>query len=60
MLKEQNWQLQTSSTAAMCSQLQKSIKYKQPIVVTAWQPHWMFKKIPHQVLERPQKHLRKS
>ncbi|ETO40771.1 Glycine betaine ABC transport system, glycine betaine-binding protein OpuAC [Fructilactobacillus florum 8D] len=52
-LKEQNWQLQTSSTAAMCSQLQKSIKYKQPIVVTAWQPHWMFKKYPIKFLKDP-------
>ncbi|USS87221.1 MULTISPECIES: glycine betaine ABC transporter substrate-binding protein [Fructilactobacillus] len=52
-LKQQNWQLQTSSTAAMCSQLEKSIKYKQPIVVTAWQPHWMFKKYPIKFLKDP-------
>lgn len=52
-LKQANWQLQTSSTAAMCSQLEKSIKYKQPIVITAWQPHWMFKKYPIKFLKDP-------
>ncbi|WP_435370790.1 glycine betaine ABC transporter substrate-binding protein [Fructilactobacillus ixorae] len=52
-LKQQDWQLQTSSTAAMCSQLEKSIRYKQPIVVTAWQPHWMFKKYPIKFLKDP-------
>lgn len=52
-LKNNNWQLQTSSTAAMTSQLAKSIKYKQPIVLTGWQPHWMFKKFPIKFLKDP-------
>ncbi|ANZ57823.1 glycine/betaine ABC transporter [Fructilactobacillus lindneri] len=59
-LKQENWQLQASSTAAMCSQLQKSIKYKQPIVITAWQPHWMFKKYPIKFLKDPKNVYGKS
>ena len=38
-LKEENWQLMPSSTAAMVSTLGKAIKNKEPIVVTAFQPH---------------------
>ncbi|TPR52399.1 glycine betaine ABC transporter substrate-binding protein [Apilactobacillus micheneri] len=52
-LAKNNWQLQTSSTAAMTSTLSKAIKYKQPIVVTGWQPHWMFKKFPIKFLKDP-------
>ncbi|EUJ21889.1 glycine betaine/L-proline ABC transporter substrate-binding protein [Listeria aquatica FSL S10-1188] len=43
-LDDYNWQLQTSSTAAMTSTLEKAIKDKRPIVVTGWTPHWMFTK----------------
>ncbi|MHA8110218.1 glycine betaine ABC transporter substrate-binding protein [Lactobacillaceae bacterium Melli_B4] len=52
-LAANKWQLQTSSTAAMTSALDKAIKYKQPIVVTGWQPHWMFKKYPIKFLKDP-------
>ncbi|TPR14740.1 glycine betaine ABC transporter substrate-binding protein [Apilactobacillus timberlakei] len=52
-LAKNNWQLQTSSTAAMTSTLNKAIKYKQPIVITGWQPHWMFKKFPIKFLKDP-------
>jgi glycine betaine/proline transport system substrate-binding protein len=52
-LADNKWQLQTSSTAAMTSTLAKAIKYKQPIVVTGWQPHWMFKKFPLKFLKDP-------
>lgn len=52
-LAQNKWQLQTSSTAAMTSTLAKAIKYKQPIVVTGWQPHWMFKKFPLKFLKDP-------
>lgn len=46
-----NWQLQTSSTAAMTSTLAKAIRHKQPIVITGWQPHWMFTKYPIKFLK---------
>lgn len=52
-LKDHNWQLQTSSTAAMTSTLQKAIKYHQPIVVTGWTPHWMFTKYKLKFLNDP-------
>lgn len=52
-LSKKNWQLQTSSTAAMTSTLDKAIKEKRPIVVTGWQPHWMFTKYPIKFLKDP-------
>ncbi|KRM24357.1 glycine betaine ABC transporter substrate-binding protein [Latilactobacillus graminis] len=53
-LDDQNWQLQTSSTAAMTSTLDKAIADKRPIVITGWQPHWMFTKYPIKFLKDPQ------
>lgn len=52
-LKSKNWQLQTSSTAAMTSTLDKAIKNHQAIVITAWEPHWMFTKYPIKFLKDP-------
>ncbi|WP_088809422.1 MULTISPECIES: glycine betaine ABC transporter substrate-binding protein [unclassified Listeria] len=52
-LDDYNWQLQTSSTAAMTSTLEKAIKDKRPIVVTGWTPHWMFTKFDLKFLEDP-------
>ena len=55
-LTKANWQLQTSSTAAMTSTLDKAIRHRQPIVITGWQPHWMFSKYPIKFLKDP-KHV---
>lgn len=52
-LDDYNWQLQTSSTAAMTSTLEKAIKDKRPIVVTGWTPHWMFTKFDLKFLDDP-------
>ena len=52
-LKEKNWQLMPSSTAAMASTLGKAIDDKKPIVVTAFQPHWMFAKYKLKFLKDP-------
>ncbi len=52
-LTEKNWQLQTSSTAAMTTQLGRAIRNKQPIIVTGWQPHWMFTKYSLKFLKDP-------
>lgn len=54
-LAQNNWQLQTSSTAAMTSVLDKAIKAKQPIVITGWVPHWMFTKYDLKFLKDPKK-----
>ncbi|MQS75348.1 glycine/betaine ABC transporter [Lactobacillus halodurans] len=47
------WQLQPSSTSAMTSTLDKAYKNKQAIVITGWQPHWMFKKYKLKFLKDP-------
>lgn len=52
-LPSEKWQPQTSSTAAMTSMLGKAIKHRQPIVVTGWQPHWMFTRFPIKFLKDP-------
>ncbi|AQW22346.1 glycine/betaine ABC transporter [Lentilactobacillus curieae] len=52
-LDKDNWQLQTSSTAAMTSTLDKAYKKKLPIVITGWTPHWMFTKYKLKFLKDP-------
>lgn len=42
----QGWDLELSSTAAMMSELDRAIKNEEPIVITGWNPHWMFAKFP--------------
>lgn len=59
-LDKNNWQLQPSSTAAMTSTLQKAIADKKPIVITGWQPHWMFTKYPIKFLKDPKQVYGKS
>ncbi|MCF6514696.1 glycine/betaine ABC transporter [Lactobacillus sp. S2-2] len=59
-LQKNHWQLMPSSTASMISTLDKSIKYKQPIVVLGWQPHWIFKKYKLKFLKDPKKVYGKS
>lgn len=36
------WNLQSSSEAAMISSLEEAIENEEPIVVTGWSPHWKF------------------
>ncbi|MFR9728756.1 glycine betaine ABC transporter substrate-binding protein [Saccharopolyspora sp. MS10] len=45
--------LQTSSTTAMLSSLQRSVDAHQPIVVTLWHPHWAYAKFPIKDLADP-------
>ena len=52
-LNKSGWQLQTSSTAVMLSQLGKAMKSHQPIVITGWLPHWMFEKYNIKFLSDP-------
>lgn len=49
------WELEQSSTAAMIVELEKAIENEEPIVVTGWNPHWMFAKFDNlKYLEDPQ------
>ena len=42
----QGWEVELSSTAAMMSELNKAIENEEPIIITGWNPHWMFAKYP--------------
>lgn len=45
--------LVASSEAAMLSALDRAYKNREPIVITAWRPHWMFTKWDLKYLEDP-------
>ncbi|WP_047982842.1 glycine betaine ABC transporter substrate-binding protein [Ornithinibacillus californiensis] len=47
------WEQQTSSTGAMLSALDKAYKNEEPIMITAWSPHYMFAKWDLKYLEDP-------
>jgi len=42
----QGWSVELSSTAAMMSELDTAMENEEPIIVTGWNPHWMFAKYP--------------
>lgn len=42
----EGWELSLSSTGAMMSVLDKAIENEDPIIITGWNPHWMFSKYP--------------
>ncbi|MEQ7126866.1 glycine betaine ABC transporter substrate-binding protein [Actinopolymorpha sp. B11F2] len=50
---EGEYELVTSSTPAMLTELQKAIDAKDPVVVTLWRPHWAYAKLPIRDLEDP-------
>jgi glycine betaine/proline transport system substrate-binding protein len=54
-LNSQGWQVTPSSSGAMAVALGKAIKAKQDIVVTGWEPHWMFQKYDLKYLKDPKK-----
>lgn len=51
----EGWSQQTSSTGAMLTELDEAIKNEEPIIVTAWSPHFKFAKYELKYLEDPQK-----
>lgn len=38
----QGWEVELSSTGAMMTELNGAIENEEPIIVTGWNPHWMF------------------
>ncbi|GGB51601.1 glycine/betaine ABC transporter substrate-binding protein [Lentibacillus populi] len=40
------WNLEQSSTGAMMTKLGEAIDKEEPIIITGWNPHWMFAKYP--------------
>lgn len=51
----QGWTVDLSSTAAMMAELDKAIENEKPIIITGWNPHWMFAKYPDmKYLDDPQ------
>lgn len=40
------WEVDLSSTAAMMAELATAISNEEPIIVTGWNPHWMFAEYP--------------
>ncbi len=50
-----DWTLSESSSAAMTAALDKAYKKEEPIVITAWTPHWMFNTYDLKYLDDPKK-----
>ncbi|MFC6100432.1 glycine betaine ABC transporter substrate-binding protein [Olivibacter domesticus] len=50
-----NYRQLNSSMIAMASELQKAVNEKRWVVVTAWQPHWLFGRFDLKFLEDPKK-----
>lgn len=42
----QGWEVELSSTAAMMTELDAAMSNEEPIIITGWNPHWMFAKYP--------------
>ncbi|WP_431952117.1 ABC transporter permease/substrate binding protein [Actinacidiphila sp. bgisy167] len=47
------YKVTTGSTASMLAQLDRSIKAKEPVVVTLWSPHWTYSEHSLKKLEDP-------
>ncbi|HLS09658.1 glycine betaine ABC transporter substrate-binding protein [Lentibacillus sp.] len=49
-----NWELTSSSEAAMLTTLQSAVEDEEPIIVPLWKPHWIFGTMDLKMLEDPQ------
>lgn len=49
----EGWEVVTSSSGAMATELGAAIDNEEPIIVTGWSPHWKFQKYDLKYLEDP-------
>ncbi|MFD1362398.1 glycine betaine ABC transporter substrate-binding protein [Lentibacillus salinarum] len=49
-----NWELTTSSEAAMLAELEAAVENEEPIIVPLWKPHWIFGTMDLKMLEDPE------
>lgn len=49
-----DWEVQTSSSGAMATELRSAIESGEDIVVTGWSPHWKFQEFDLKYLEDPE------
>ncbi|TAA73383.1 glycine betaine ABC transporter substrate-binding protein [Planococcus salinarum] len=49
----EGWEVVTSSSGAMATELGAAIDKEEPIIVTGWSPHWKFQKYDLKYLEDP-------
>ncbi|MCP3033257.1 glycine/betaine ABC transporter [Halobacillus sp. A1] len=50
----EGWEVTTSSSGAMATELGEAIDSEEPIIVTGWTPHWKFAKYDLKYLEDPE------
>jgi glycine betaine/proline transport system substrate-binding protein len=50
-----DWELVSASGAAMTAALARAIEQNEPIIVTAWSPHWMFARWDLRYLDDPRR-----
>lgn len=49
-----DWELVSGSSAAMTAALEKAYDKEEPIIITGWNPHWMFSKYDLKYLDDPE------
>ncbi|MCM3741319.1 glycine betaine ABC transporter substrate-binding protein [Oceanobacillus luteolus] len=49
----EDWQVQTSSSGAMTTELRTAYENEEEIIVTGWSPHWKFQEFDLKYLEDP-------
>lgn len=49
-----DWEVQTSSSGAMATELRSAVENGEEIVVTGWSPHWKFQEFDLKYLEDPE------
>lgn len=49
----EKWTLKEGSESAMIAELKEKYENQQPIIITGWNPHWIFKDMELKMLEDP-------